>query len=124
VSRDERTYGKIRQKYDAWVQAEAKRPPRAFLRRVDEYVPVAQESSDMSRTIFAVIGFGLGAILLLLAGYSFYTSSVYASFGRDGGQTGYALAGFFLLIAGIGGIAATWNHNFRVLTRRTGTGSH
>ena len=72
----------------------------------------------MSRMIPAAIGIGLGVLLLALAGLSFYTAGSWAEFGRDGAQTGYALAGVFLTIAGLGGIVATWNHNFRVLTRR------
>lgn len=124
MSRDERTYGKIRQKYDAWVTAEADRPSREHLRRVDAYIPVAQGSSDMSRTIYAAIGIGIGVVLLGLAGYAFYSANYWGSFGRDGAQTGYTIVGFFLTVAGVGGILATWNHNFRVLVRRSQGGHH
>ena len=72
----------------------------------------------MPRMIAATIGFGIGAILLALAAYAFFTSAFWGSFGRDGAQVGYFVAGVFLLIAGIGGILATYNHNFRVLVRR------
>jgi hypothetical protein len=68
----------------------------------------------------AVIGIGIGVVLLALAAYAFYSASYWGSYGRDGAQVGYALTGFFLLVAGLGGIVATWNHNFRVLTRRAG----
>jgi hypothetical protein len=71
----------------------------------------------MSRLVFSAIGIGAGVILLLLAAYAFYTASYWAGFGRDGAAVGYVLVGFFLLIAGGGGIIATYNHNFRVLVR-------
>ena len=71
----------------------------------------------MSRTIQAAIGIGIGVVLLGLAVYAFMTAAYWGDFGRDGAQTGYMLVGVFLLIAGFGGIAATWNHNFRVLVR-------
>ncbi len=71
----------------------------------------------MSRMVFAAIGVGIGVVLLALSGYAFYTASYWAGFERDGAQVGYTLVGFFLLVAGAGGIAATLNHNFRVLAR-------
>jgi hypothetical protein len=71
----------------------------------------------MSRMVGAAIGFGIAVTLLALAAYAFYTSAYWGSFGRDGAQVGYFLAGVFLLIAGAGGALATWNHNFRVLVR-------
>ena len=117
MKRDERTYGRIREKYDAWMQNEAERPERDRLRRVDHYEHVPQGSSEMSRLIPAVIGFGIAVLLLALAGYAFYTSGFYGDHVRDGAQTGYAVVGVFLLIAGIGGLFAVYNHNFRVLTR-------
>lgn len=118
MNRDQQTYGRIREKYEAWVENEANRPERDRLRRVDPAPVVTyRESSDMSRLISAAIGIGLGVLLLALAGYAFYTASYYGSFERAGAQTGYTLVGVFLIIAGVGGIAATWNHNFRVLTR-------
>ena len=65
----------------------------------------------MERTVFAAIGIGIGAILLLLAIFAFVTAARWGSLGQDGA------VGFFLTLAGIGGILATYNHNFRVLTR-------
>jgi hypothetical protein len=117
MSRDDKTYSRVRRQYDAWVEAEAIRPERDRLRRVDPYTYRVPGSSDMSRYVFSAIGIGLGVILLALAGYSFYTASYWAGFGRDGARVGYIVTGIFLLIAGFGGIIATWNHNFRVLVR-------
>ncbi|MQA91317.1 MAG: hypothetical protein GEU90_13995 [Gemmatimonas sp.] len=117
MSRDERTYGKIRRQYDEWVESERTRPARNYLRR--EEPPSLHEqrkSTDMSRMVFAAIGVGIGIVLLGLAGIAFASASSWADFGREGAQVGYTLAGIFLTIAGLGGIAATLNHNFRVLT--------
>ena len=123
MSRDEETYGRIRKQYDAWVDAEAARPARARLRRVDNYIPTS-ERPEMSKNVFAAIGIGIGVVLLGLSAYAFSTASYWAGFARDGAAVGYTLVGVFLLIAGAGGIIATWNHNFRVLTRSGGHGGH
>ena len=120
MSRDSKTYGKVSDQYDAWVEAESNRAQRDRLRRVDIISPPKSGSSDMSRMVHAAIGIGIGVVLLALAAYAFYSASYWGSFGREGAQTGYTLTGLFLLIAGIGGILATWNHNFRVLARRQG----
>lgn len=119
MSRDDRTYGKVQQKYDEWIELEKNRPARAYLRRDDDYDTPPQNpgDSDMSRMVFTAIGVGLGVILLALAAFAFYTAASWGDYGRDGASVGYTLVGVFLLIAGIGGIIATWNHNFRVLTR-------
>ena len=71
----------------------------------------------MSKTVFAAIGIGIGIVLLALSAFAFYTAYEWAEFDRDGAAVGYTLVGVFLLIAGAGGIIATWNHNFRVLNR-------
>lgn len=118
MSRDERTYSKVSEKYDRWIESEANRPTRDYLRRDDPYTPPkSRGDSDMSKMVFTAIGVGLGVVLLVLAGFSFYTAASWGELGRDGAQVGYNLVGVFLLVAGLGGIAATWNHNFRVLTR-------
>ena len=118
MKRDEHTYNRVRRKYEEWIENEADRPERDRLRRVDSYEPPAPRNTEMSRMITSAIGIGLGVLLLALSAYAFYTAARWGDYARDGAQTGYALIGVFLLIAGIGGIFATWNHNFRVLTRR------
>jgi len=117
VSRDERTYGKVSRKYDEWVAQEESRPPREYLRRTEPYIPPdTRGDTDMSRMVQAAIGVGIGVVLLALAGFAFMTAARWGGLGRDGAQVGYTLVGIFLVIAGAGGIAATLNHNFRVLT--------
>jgi len=116
VSRDEATYGQVRGKYDAWRDRDARGSVRTRVRHDNEQHPQpSPDRSDMSRLVFAGIGFGIGVVLLGLAAYAFSAASYWGSFGRDGAQVGYSLVGFFLLVAGIGGIAAVYNHNFRVL---------
>jgi hypothetical protein len=76
VSRDERTYGKIRRKYDEWVDLERNRPPRHYLRREDPYLPPQERgNSDMSRMVFSAIGVGIGLVLLGLAVFAFLTAA-------------------------------------------------
>lgn len=118
MKRDEGTYGRIADQYDEWVEIEAGKPVRS-----EPYPPPqptatkSKRGTDVSRIIFAAIGIGIGVILLALAGYAFYTASTWAEIDRGGASVGYTLVGLFLVIAGLGGILATWNHNFRVLTR-------
>ena len=78
----------------------------------------------MSRTIQALIGFGIAALILALAAYAFVTASYWGSYGRDGAQVGYIVVGVFLSIAGLGGAIGVWNHNFRVLVRPPSSHHH
>lgn len=118
MARDEKTYASLRERYEAWVEYESTRPERDRLRRTERYEPPPREENpDMSRMVFAAIGVGIGVVLLALSAYAFMTASYWSGFERDGAQVGYTLVGFFLLVAGAGGIIATLNHNFRVLAR-------
>lgn len=121
MSRDPDTYGRVRRQFEAWVGSEANRPARDRLRRTDPFVYNPPGSSDMFKTVFATIGIGIGIVLLALSAFAFYTASEWSTFDRDGAAVGYTLVGVFLFIAGAGGIVATWNHNFRVLTRSNST---
>lgn len=121
MNRDKDTYGRIHDKFDEWTEIQRTKPappPRA-LPPQRPYTP-EPENSDMGKTLFAGIGFGIAALLLLLAGLCYYTAAQWAGYARDGAFVGYLLAGIFLTIAGVGGAVAIWNHNFRVLTRPTG----
>ncbi len=117
MSRDPETYGSVRRRFDFWRELEEDRPTREYLRRQDTVTYTPPGSSDMSRNVAATIGIGIGIILLALAAVAFGAAARWADLGRDGATVGYTLVGVFLIIAGGGGIAATWNHNFRVLAR-------
>ena len=122
MDRDERTYGRIRDKYDEYVDIRASKPERPRPTREVEQRSYTPESGshDMGRTVFAAIGIGIGFLLLVLSGTAFYAASTWADVGRDGASTGYTIVGFFLLLAGVGGMIATWNHNYRVLAQPGG----
>jgi hypothetical protein len=74
----------------------------------------------MGKYTFAAIGVIIGLIILALAALSFYVAAEWAALDRGGAATGYFVVGFFLVLSGAGGIAATLNHNFRVLAQPDG----
>lgn len=118
MKRDESTYGKVSDQYQEWLEIQAEKPARAEAYPPPRpYTPEPEGGSDVARYLFASIGFGLALVLLALAVWAFATAADWAGVARDGAFVGYTLVGVFLCIAGIGGIAAVWNHNFRVLTR-------
>lgn len=78
----------------------------------------------MGKNVFAAIGVVIGLLLLALAAQSFLSAYRWAELARDGAATGYTVVGFFLLLAGAGGILATLNHNFRVLAPGARQPSH
>jgi len=116
MKRDESTYGRVRRKFDEWEDIQANRPPppRVIAPR-RPYTPEPGTESEMGKSLFAGIGFGIGALLLLLGVLTLATAASWSGYGRDGAAVGYTVAGLFLLLSGIGGMAATWNHNYRVL---------
>lgn len=115
MNRDPGTYGSIARRYDEWVEHRASRPP---LPRVIPpplpYTPQPQ-NTDMGKNVSAAVGVLIGLLLLALAALSFHSAYVWAELERTGAATGYTVVGIFLTIAGLGGIVATLNHNFRVL---------
>lgn len=123
MKRDEGTYGKIGDKFDEYTEIVASRPEPVVQQRAlpaqRPYVP-EPHGADMSNKVFAAIGFGIGALILLLAILAFSTAAKWNGLGRDGAYVGYLLVGFFLTLAGVGGILSTWNHNFRVLAGKGG----
>jgi hypothetical protein len=108
----DRTFDTVRSRYDAWAED---RPPRPAASD-DNWSPRGPETGvSMSRMVYAAIGVGIGVVLLALSAYSFYVASWWAGFGREPATIGYATAGTFLVVAGLGGILGTLNHVFRVL---------
>lgn len=118
MKRDRGTYDGVRRKYDEFLEIQANRP---VLQRVlpphRPFSPAPASDTDMGKHVVAAIGIGIGVILLALAAYTLYVADRWADAGLTGASTGYLVVAFFLTVAGIGGIAATLNHNYRVLAR-------
>ena len=124
MNRDKGTYDAVGGKYEEFLDIQKEKP---LLQRVQKpataqrpYSPAPATGSDMEKTIGMAIGLGIGALLLLLAGLSAYTASRWSGVGYNGATVGYTVVTFFLLLAGIGGILATLNHNLRVVGRPGG----
>lgn len=118
MKRDRGTYEGVRRKYDEFLEIQAQKPVlQRTLPPQRPFSPPTSSGSDMGRNVFAAIGVGIGVLLLALSAYSLYVASRWGDAGLTGASTGYTLVAFFLAIAGIGGIAATLNHNYRVLAQ-------
>lgn len=118
MKRDRGTYEGVSDKYDEFLDIQSKKPVlQRTLPPQRPYSPEPDSDSDMGKTVFTAIGVGIGVILLALAGYSLYVANRWGDAGLTGASTGYLIVAFFLTIAGVGGIAATINHNFRVLAK-------
>jgi hypothetical protein len=120
MNRDKATYGSIRARYDQYVEIVKNRPavkPRG-LPKQRPYTP-QRESDDMGKMVSAAIGFGIAALLLVLAVWAFVVAAKWSGLEREGAAVGYTLVGLFLTISGVGGILANWNHHFRVLAGKT-----
>ena len=124
MNRDPGTYGSIARRYDEWLRIRGDRPtPDRQLPPARPYTPEPHKP-DMGKNISAVIGVAIGLLLLVLSGLSFLNAYRWVELARDGAATGYTVVGFFLFLAGAGGIIATLNHNFRVLVQRPHASSH
>lgn len=78
----------------------------------------------MSKIVLTAIGMGIGLTLLVLAAVSFWVSAWWWGYDRSGAGTGYAIVGFFLIVAGLGATIGTWNHLFRVLDPNRAPAAH
>lgn len=119
MDRDPATYESIRDRYDEWIHIRSSkplvaRPSRAALAPTS--TPEPAPASTMGKTVLMAIGVGIGALLLLLAVVAFVVAGFWGGLDRAGAQVGYLVVGAFLVIAGVGGILATLNHNLRVLS--------
>jgi hypothetical protein len=115
MKRDENTYGGITRKFDAWREGEKGKPAPPRMRSNRPYVHQRYENSHMGKTVFAAIGIGIGLVLLVLSLLAFLNANSWSQFDRSSAVVGWSVVGFFLLVAGLGAIISTWNHNFRVL---------
>lgn len=98
----------VRNRYQAWSEANPK-PRGASAIRMPELPEKA------ARTLGLAVGMGLGALLLLLAVVAATASGSWSGVERGGAAVAYGLTAFFLTVAGLGAITATYNHVFRVL---------
>lgn len=119
MKKDRGTYEGITRKYDEFLEIQSRKPvlQRTSPPQQRPFSPETETGSDMGKTVFNAIGVGIGIVLLALAAFSLYVAIKWSNGGLDGAATGYFIVAFFLLLAGIGGIAATLNHNYRVLAR-------
>lgn len=110
-NRQDPTYQDVERRFDSY---EANRPPPERRRYVAGRPFVTE---GVLCAIFTAVGVGTGLLLLGLAAVSFYAASTWEGIARNGAAVGYNVTGFFLTIAGLGAIVATWNHNYRVPDR-------
>ena len=102
------TFGTVEGRYEKWSQANPRRRGPSALK-----VPVMSDAVE--KTVGMALGFGLGALLLLLALAAGMAAVSWARVDRSGAAVAYSIATFFLLLAGLGGLAATYNHVFRII---------
>jgi hypothetical protein len=102
------TMDTVRGRFRDWNEANPRPRSRSAIA-----MPELPESA--ARMLGLAVGVGTGVLLLLLAGTAFYAATTWGAVERGGANVAYTLAGLFLTIAGLGAIAATLNHLFRVL---------
>ena len=112
-----RTYDSVRNRYEEWEEI---RPPAP--RRRHSTPP--KREGGVVKMIGLAVGMGTALLLLLLAGWSLWVSTQWAGVAHNGAMVGYAVVTFFLLVAGVGGGIATWNHFFRVLDPNRAPAAH
>lgn len=102
------TFRTVESRYAAHEEAHPRRRGRSALK-----VPVMSDAAE--KAVGMVVGFGAGALLLVLAVVAAVAARSWADVDRSGAVAGYAVTAFFLALAGIGALAGTWNHAFRVI---------
>jgi hypothetical protein len=98
----------VRDRYAAHSEAHPRPRSRSALK-----VPVLNDAAE--RMVGMAVGFGAGVLLLVLAIVAGAAAASWAEVERSGAVAGYAVTAFFLTLAGLGALAATWNHVFRVI---------
>ncbi len=102
------TFRTVEERYAAHHDAHARPRGRTALK-----VPVMSDAAE--RMVGMAAGFGVGALLLVLAAVAAVAARSWALVDRSGAVAGYSVTAFFLTLAGLGALVATWNHVFRVI---------
>lgn len=102
------TFRTVEERYEAHARAHPRPRGRTALK-----VPVLSDAAE--RLVGMAAGFGAGALLLVLAATAAVAARSWADVERSGAVVGYSITAFFLTLAGLGALAATWNHVFRVI---------
>ncbi len=105
------TFGTVEGRYEQWSQANPRRRGPSALK-----VPVLSDAAE--KMVGMALGFGLGALLLVLAATAGTAAASWARVDRSGAAVAYSITTFFLLLAGLGALGATYNHVFRVIPGR------
>jgi len=102
------TFQTVEGRYDRWSSAN----PR---RRGPSAIKVPEMSEGVEKMVGMAMGFGAGVLLLLLAIVAGMTAARWGAQDRSGAQVAYTIATFFLVLAGLGALGATYNHVFRIM---------
>lgn len=102
------TFGTVESRFDKWSKAN----PR---RRGPSALKLPEMSDSAEKAVGMAVGFGAGALLLLLAVVAGTAAASWARVDRSGAAVGYSIATFFLTLAGLGALGATYNHVFRII---------
>lgn len=102
------TFRTVESRYAAHAEANPRPRGRSALK-----VPVLSDAAE--RMVGMAAGFGTGVLLLVLAATAAVAAASWADADRSGAVVGYSITALFLTLAGVGAIAATWNHVFRVI---------
>jgi hypothetical protein len=102
------TFQTVEGRYEKWNEANPRRRGPSALK-----VPVMSDAAE--KTVGMAVGFGAGALLLVLAVITALNAAKWGGLDRSGAHVAYTIAAFFLTLAGLGALGATWNHIFRVI---------
>lgn len=102
------TFGTVEGRYQKWSESNPRRRGPSALK-----VPVMSDAAE--NMVGMAVGFGMGALLLVLAATAATAAASWARVDRSGAAVAYSVATFFLLLAGLGALAATYNHVFRII---------
>lgn len=102
------TFQTVEGRYEKWSRAN----PR---RRGPSALKVPEMSDAAEKMVGMAMGFGAGVLLLALAAFTAWNAAEWGRVDRSGAQVAYSIAAFFLALAGLGALAATYNHVFRII---------